>query len=454
MNIVKMAMEGHLENKGPALSLEELAVIEDELATSQDQIVAQFEETENALNVVSALEDLAYVADTIKQTTPQEAALIQIAVDATMNGTGVDGASVFPAMEANEDGKGIVQRIREIVRRIVEGIKEMLGSIVKAIISSVVKGIVAASTQEAAAKRQLQEIEKNLKSLKKDVNGKVSVHPLFDGEKGLVKPVAIGDALKRYEVMVERFSKDSFSIAKQLCDLVRKSYGPDGLKAMPVVVAIGTTSGFRDIAQGGMRVVDQGVTEEGTLKYADGTYQRDSELHLGGIKITTSSMEITTKGIMICAESSEKAAQTLRRIMENNHVYARQGSYDKPAIEDIPLPKVEELKDLVKSVQSLMSLCSKETDSKSLASSAKRTVEMVEDTCNYLTERLKKLEGAQDKEIIPFIQEALRISNGMSSRLASSHSVILYNSLKVARATMDYVGRCIIEYKAPTGMKS
>lgn len=131
-HLVKLAMEGRFEET-PALSLEELEEMEGNAEKSEAEIALDLDEAEKAMSVVGALEDLAFVASDIQEVTPREAALIQIATDATMINTGVDSSAIFPAMEDINDGKSIAARIKEVIKRIVAAVRELLTKISKAI---------------------------------------------------------------------------------------------------------------------------------------------------------------------------------------------------------------------------------------------------------------------------------------------------------------------------------
>lgn len=80
--------------------------------------------------LISALESLDTVINTIEKPTPTEAALIQAVGDAIVSGTDVDPAFVTPAMESevdSSDRRGLIRRIvdkaLELIRRFVDWLK-------------------------------------------------------------------------------------------------------------------------------------------------------------------------------------------------------------------------------------------------------------------------------------------------------------------------------------------
>lgn len=124
-HLVKLAMEGQLDTV-PTLSMEELNELENQAEKTQADVALDLDEAEKAMSVVGALEDLAFVASEIEEVSPREAALIQIAADATLINTGVDSSAIFPAMEDISNGKSVADRIMEVIKRIVAAVRELL----------------------------------------------------------------------------------------------------------------------------------------------------------------------------------------------------------------------------------------------------------------------------------------------------------------------------------------
>jgi hypothetical protein len=131
MNIVKLAIEGHLGEECDCLSMEEIDALQDKINADEAQFREDLNEAEKAMCVVGALEDLAFIASSSEEVTPREAALIQVAADATMLGTGADASLIFPAMEDIGSGKAIGERIKEVIKRIVEEVSRILAIIAK-----------------------------------------------------------------------------------------------------------------------------------------------------------------------------------------------------------------------------------------------------------------------------------------------------------------------------------
>lgn len=128
MNLISRALKGETQ-VAPAvriLSLEEEAIIGSELQEIEQEIASDRADLERADGVSVALEDLAFVVDSIREATPREAALIQIAGDVTAAGSNIDGGAVTPSME--DGGSSAAERIRKIIETVVRMIKAFIKS--------------------------------------------------------------------------------------------------------------------------------------------------------------------------------------------------------------------------------------------------------------------------------------------------------------------------------------
>jgi hypothetical protein len=131
-NIIKLAMNDQLDSETePSLSMEEINELQAKVDNDEAQILNDFSEIDSTMNVVGALEDLAFIASSEETVTPKEAALIQIAADATMLGTGADASVIFPAMEDISSGSTISARIKEVIKRILAEVARILALIKK-----------------------------------------------------------------------------------------------------------------------------------------------------------------------------------------------------------------------------------------------------------------------------------------------------------------------------------
>lgn len=135
MKLIKMAIEGHLDQSEELiLSMEEIDELQNKADTDEVLLMQDIAEVDKTMNVVEALEDLAFIAASEEKITPKEAALIQIATDATMLGTGADASVIFPAMEDITSGTTISNRIKEVIKRILAEVVRIIGVIKKKIV--------------------------------------------------------------------------------------------------------------------------------------------------------------------------------------------------------------------------------------------------------------------------------------------------------------------------------
>lgn len=215
-NLVKLAMEGQFEQI-PTLSMEEYRELENKIEKFGKDIGVDLDEAERASSVASALEDLAFVAEQIERPTVREAALIQIAADAAMSGTGVDGSAVVPAMEDASDGPGIAARIKDIVAKIIQALKDMLAALYK----KVKEYLDGTERYAQQLKKRVAEIRQNIKNAPAS-NGKAieviamnkyvrssSVIPLRNGKEMIA-------AISEYNKFITAYTKGTSSYLSNL----------------------------------------------------------------------------------------------------------------------------------------------------------------------------------------------------------------------------------------------
>jgi len=223
-SIVRLAMEGQLQST-VTLSLEQEAELQSEVDQSRIEVVKDLEEAERALEVSQALEDLAFVASTITEATPREAALIQIAADAAMAGTGVDGSVVAPAMEEGSDGKSVAERIKDVIARILKALKELVISLYKKL-----KSYTDASEHLAKNKKErLKDLAKKVKSINHDSAKSIEITALTKYDRhGDLKPLKNGreiiEALQKHNKTVKEYVKNSSLFLRRLEWLVDEFY--------------------------------------------------------------------------------------------------------------------------------------------------------------------------------------------------------------------------------------
>jgi hypothetical protein len=116
------AMEAMRERLELSYAMEEAAFEVAEAGEHAAEIQHDLAESERVIQVSDALEDLAFVADSIKQATPAEAALMETAGNMAVAGTDVEPDAIVPSMESFIGQRIATEGIKETAQRIWESI--------------------------------------------------------------------------------------------------------------------------------------------------------------------------------------------------------------------------------------------------------------------------------------------------------------------------------------------
>lgn len=155
--LVATVYKEHLMGRLPSVAMEEqIEAIADTLQINQ-QIEQAFSDTERSPGMCQALEDLAFAVGQIREITPKEAALIQIAGDMAVAGSGETGSAVTPAMEDILNGKfsagDVVKKVRDTVASILAAIRELIRRVGTYVTSYVSRVTVVAGGSETRLKK-------------------------------------------------------------------------------------------------------------------------------------------------------------------------------------------------------------------------------------------------------------------------------------------------------------
>ena len=152
----------------PTVALEEQVQAIEEASVLQQQLEGAFSETERAAPMVSALEDLAFIVDHIKEITPKEAAMIQVAGDFAAAGTEVDGGEITPAMESMLGSESVAKTLKSIsdfMKKVWEKIQAQFQKFMAWFKEKFF-------SQEAKTKKAEQEINDSLEAIIKDLKAR------------------------------------------------------------------------------------------------------------------------------------------------------------------------------------------------------------------------------------------------------------------------------------------
>lgn len=134
---LNVAMENHFEGTPELgdenISMEEEALMLDESDQAAAETAQDLSEAERVVEVSDALEDLAVVAGSKEELSPQEAALFEKAGDMAVAGTDLDPEEIVPAMESfkNADGKILGSIVMESFREKAKSLWEAILRILK-----------------------------------------------------------------------------------------------------------------------------------------------------------------------------------------------------------------------------------------------------------------------------------------------------------------------------------
>ncbi len=210
---------------GPVLSLEEEALVMDEAADTGAQIDGDLNEVERVIEVASGLEDLAVVADTIEEATPQQLALVQVAGDLAVAGTDVTSDDLLPSLESYKGGKISMEGLREIAQTVWQNIIQFLAKI-WAQIEQFYHLLFSTIASTRARLNALKERNKAAVSKKSEVKGiivNVGVAAICVDYKPVTKESELLAALKNWDTAAEYTFNKHLDGVIAVADVVVKS---------------------------------------------------------------------------------------------------------------------------------------------------------------------------------------------------------------------------------------
>lgn len=186
-----------------AIEEEMVAVVDAE--DSRVQAETALDEAERALDIATALEDLHFVADTIKEATPREVALIQIVANTALAGTEIPTTTI--AAEADATAESRTQKIKAVIERILAFIKELIDNVmdhVRDFVANIFSTLGNVQRRYRMVQDRIKEAEYSM-----DTKDKVSIAGFVLGNKFIGSAKELIPALKSYISTVKSFIKDS-----------------------------------------------------------------------------------------------------------------------------------------------------------------------------------------------------------------------------------------------------
>jgi hypothetical protein len=191
--------------KPQLISMEEELVAVADANDARVEAETALDEAERALDITGALEDLHFVADTIKEATPREVALMQIVSNTALAGTDVSGDTIAYEAEATPENR--TAKIKAVIKRILDFIKELVAKVMEHaanFISSIFKTIGNIERRYEQAVERFNEAEHKFAAKEK-----IEVPGFILGGKFVGQAKDVIPALKDYDKAVSAFRKDN-----------------------------------------------------------------------------------------------------------------------------------------------------------------------------------------------------------------------------------------------------
>ena len=291
--IAAVYKEQHLQGSLPTVALEEQVQAIEETCALNQKIEDVFENADTAHAMTKALEDLAFVVDNIREVTPKEAALIQIAGDMSVAGANVPAEHVTPSMESILDGKitarEIAAKIKDTVEHIIAAIRALLRKVSTYVQSYISRATVVAGGSETRLKK-LEEAYRNIHGTSPTRKSFEMVLPTVGGRATNTMDELL-DSSKDFLHALDAFTRvagdanynfGSGFVALYETNLGKNEESDQATRHTAVLSAMKRISRSFDVGHAFHRYRD--------LTGDDGTVITDTPSLIGGVKITVSSM--------------------------------------------------------------------------------------------------------------------------------------------------------------------
>jgi len=387
----------------PTVALEEQVQAIEEACALQQQLEGTFAETERAAPMVSALEDLAFVVDHIREITPKEAALIQVAGDFAAAGTEDTGEVITPAMEdmlgdARITGAEVVRKVKETIARIIAAIKQLLRQASTYIASYIQRLMLIAGGSETRLKK-LEKAYDELSSagtLTKNVDNIKIQLPTVQGKGVSSMQELLAESAKFADVMGNFM--DSVGDANY-------EYGSGFVRLYESDLAIKKTEGQtvqhaqRD---GTVRLLQQisgafnvprlfSGYPAAHLSGPDGSIITQTPQLIGGIRIEA---EYIPKDVFasISMHSSTSVQDLIARVAHRNRITVVNDAVSAAAVVEVEAMSMAEIAKAIKLVKQLLTFYSARSGSRSISASLQKRTAFSRTCCDQIASRVSKMD--------------------------------------------------------------
>lgn len=453
--IATVYKEQHLKGALPVVALEEqVNAIEETVALNQ-KIEEAFDETDRAQGLTKALEDLAFVVDNVREITPKEASLIQIAGDMAVAGTDVPADAMTPAMESILDGKftarEIAAKIKDTVEHIIAAIRQLLRKVATYVTSYISRATIVAGGSETRLKK-LEEAYKN-------INGHTSSRKSFE----MVLPTTGGRAVNTMEDLLsdskeflnalESFTRvagdANYSFGSGLVRLYEQDLGKNEES---------TQAGRQDAMLGLMKQVSKSFDVGGTFRKGreltadDGTEITETPSLIGGIKLSISYVPQD-----VFERSSLHSSVTVRELLAKT---ARKNGINVTYEEGTTTAKVEveamtdsQIRTAIGLVKTLLGHYSGRGSSTSLTAAMKKRSDFGRECSDTILNRVKNMDQENPLAYAMSV-EALGVAEAISRNATVSYSRLSEATGRLISYLLTAISKSIRAHAEEEGKKS
>jgi biotin operon repressor len=374
----------------PVISLEEEISHIEQSEAMRHAITSEVGDSTRTMELITALESLALVADTIRQPTPEEAALIQIAGDTALAGTGLSGGEITPAMEDEASGPTVSAKVRSAIEQIVKALKELLARVAKMVREYVGHARAAAAGHVGRQKIIKERLMKASHSLNTTEEITVTM-PVADGRTLTSLSEVVDEALK-FSVAVDWFIKvgTTFNIdyASGFVDLFAKL--GEGDKGIGVVEQFAILNKMAEQTSIVAQTGPHGHVKDDTDKDYFSIKTIQTVQLLGGVSIAVTAAKPIAHNTGLSSASIGHAIEELTKVGIKVHTEA--GGFYKESFLTKPLNQAE-LHKAFDLCTVLIEHFTAKSDHTALAAATARRSEFAETAVDHLTryaDRFKK----------------------------------------------------------------
>lgn len=388
----------------PTVALEEQVQAIEAATQLHQQIEGAFTDTERAAPMVSALEDLAFVCDRIKEITPKEAAMIQIAGDVAVAGTDASGDTVTPALESMiGDSKittaAVVAKIKDTINHIIAAIRQLVKQVMTYASSYVSRIAVIAGGSETRLKK-LEAAFSALESSPTKDSKSISVQlPTVNG-KGISTMSELLDESQKFQAVMGNFMDVAGDANYNYGSGFVRLYESNLSKKDPAASkdgepsVVGADQAVRLMAQISSAFEVRGLfrgQSHSSSATNDGSVQGSTPQLIGGVKIVAEHISANTfSGISL--NSSASVRELISRVAKKSHISVVNDAVSTAAVVEVEAMSYPEIERAIKTVKDLLSFYSARSGGRSISAAVQKRSQFARTCGDQITAAVKGMD--------------------------------------------------------------